>query len=153
MIEPVTYVIDTREQRPYALAPAVRRALPAGDYSVVGLETRIAVERKTLADLVGTLTRGRKRFEAELARLSGYGSGHAIVVIEATMDGLLAHRYASGIAPGAVLGLIGRLETRHGIPFEWAGNRFRATQRTAAFLEQTARHFVVASRSVAGNRA
>ena len=57
----VTIVVDTREQEPYGFNPdlvrPVRRALPAGDYSVAGLEETIAVERKTLDDFVGTVVR------------------------------------------------------------------------------------------------
>ena len=58
---PVTVVIDSREQEPYGFNPhlvrPVRRALPAGDYSVEGHETTLAVERKTLDDFVGTVIR------------------------------------------------------------------------------------------------
>lgn len=69
----VTVVIDTREQEPYGFNPdmvrPVRRALPAGDYSIDGLEETIAVERKTLDDFVGTVMRARGRFYRELRRL------------------------------------------------------------------------------------
>lgn len=41
-----TIVIDTREQQPYAFGCASeRRKLDAGDYSVAGCESQIAVER------------------------------------------------------------------------------------------------------------
>ena len=70
---PVTVIIDTREQEPYGFNPRlvtpVRRALPAGDYSVAGLEQTVAVERKTLDDFVGTVMRARGRFYRELRRL------------------------------------------------------------------------------------
>jgi len=46
------------EQKPYSFRPfrkwfadIERRKLPAGDYSVAGLEDRVAVERKSLQDL------------------------------------------------------------------------------------------------------
>ena len=43
----VTVVVDTREQEPYTFesgcTEVVRRALPAGDYSVEGLEGSVAV--------------------------------------------------------------------------------------------------------------
>ena len=66
-------IVDTREQEPYGFDPKlvtpVRRALPAGDYSVAGLEWTVAVERKTLDDFVGTVIRARGRFYRELRRL------------------------------------------------------------------------------------
>ena len=55
MMDRITVVVDTREQEPYSFdsdkVSAVRKALPAGDYSLVGLEERVAVERKSLTDL------------------------------------------------------------------------------------------------------
>ena len=52
---------DTREQEVYTFDAArvttVRRALPAGDYSLDGLEDRVAIERKTVEDLVSTMER------------------------------------------------------------------------------------------------
>jgi ERCC4-type nuclease len=70
MMDRITVVVDTREQEPYSFdsdkVSAVRKALPAGDYSLVGLEERVAVERKSLTDFVSTVIRGRKRFHREL---------------------------------------------------------------------------------------
>lgn len=93
----VPVVCDTREQIPFTFeglscdqadgggpltVPTVRRALASGDYSLAGFEGRVAVERKNLADLYGTLGRGRDRFERELARLSAFE--FAAVVVEAS---------------------------------------------------------------------
>ena len=51
-------IIDSREQRPFDFLSqngdieTERGTLDTGDYSVAGLESRVAVERKSLADLV-----------------------------------------------------------------------------------------------------
>jgi hypothetical protein len=92
---PYTVVVDTREQRGFTfLAPirvaalrksfiiaTTRGTLSTGDYSILTLESEIAVERKSLADLFSTLGQGRDRFTRELARLSTFRS--ASVVVEA----------------------------------------------------------------------
>ncbi|RPH47035.1 MAG: hypothetical protein EHM91_06585, partial [Planctomycetota bacterium] len=69
----VPIVVDTREQRPYRFDPqfvvVTRRALPAGDYSIAGHETAVAIERKSLGDFVTSVIHERERFERELARL------------------------------------------------------------------------------------
>src|SRR5690348_10731889 len=65
----IVLLIDTREQKPYAFPRAIRRALPARDYSVLGLEGRIGLERKSLPDLLSVIGQARERFERELARL------------------------------------------------------------------------------------
>jgi hypothetical protein len=55
-ITPPTILIDTREQRPFRFTryevQTVRQFLPSGDYSVGGLEDRIAIERKGPGDLL-----------------------------------------------------------------------------------------------------
>ena len=67
-------LVDTREQKPlrFSHLPAESARLYTGDYSVRGLEEVFAVERKSLADLAGSLTRERDRFMKEMHRLRGY---------------------------------------------------------------------------------
>jgi len=76
-------VVDAHERYPYSFSGqqvrTVRRGLPCGDYAVT-LDGRVvaAVERKSLADLVTSLTSGRLRFAvADLAALP-----RAAVVVE-----------------------------------------------------------------------
>lgn len=93
---PCTVLVDTREQLPFAFdaipADATaggglwrvrtdRLALPSGDYSLDGYAAAVAVERKSLADLFGTVGQGRERFVRELERLADMT--FAAVVVEA----------------------------------------------------------------------
>lgn len=61
--EQVVAVVDTREQLPLDLAPlqTVAGTLSTGDYSVRGLEHAIAIERKSLGDLLGCVGQHRER--------------------------------------------------------------------------------------------
>ena len=99
-------VIDTREQAEYSFAcETVRRKLDAGDYSVVGLEHRVAVERKSLSDFVHTVIHDAARFAAELQKLAGMDA--ASVVVEANLDDVLRGRHGDvlrSVDPQAVLG-------------------------------------------------
>ena len=76
-------LVDTHERYPYSFSHQQvgtrRQALPAGDYGVeLGGYLVAAVERKTLPDLVSTLTTGRLKYAlAELASLA-----RAAVVVE-----------------------------------------------------------------------
>lgn len=67
-------MIDTREQRPLCLPNSERANLRTGDYSIrVGdrdYRDQIAIERKSLSDLLGVIGCGRDRFERECTRLS-----------------------------------------------------------------------------------
>jgi hypothetical protein len=95
---PTTVLIDQREKLPYAFDGIVadRRdgggplviqtetlCLPTGDYSLGGYADLVAVERKSLEDLYGTLGGGRERFEHELHRLDAMP--FASIVVEATL--------------------------------------------------------------------
>jgi ERCC4-type nuclease len=126
-------VADSREQLPYAFDPAhavmVRRALPAGDYSLDGYETSVAVERKALDDFVGSVVRGRERFLAELRRLEGYEL--ACIVVEGTIEDVLEHRYRAGVHPNAEFGAALSIIVDHGIPIYFCGDR----QVACAFVE------------------
>lgn len=66
-------VVDTREKKPYTFKGHIikRRALESGDYSLLGYTKKIIIERKSLADLFGTITVKKNliRFTKELERL------------------------------------------------------------------------------------
>jgi ERCC4-type nuclease len=53
----ITAIIDSREQLPLDLTPLamVAGTLVTGDYSVRGLEKHVAIERKSLNDLLALL--------------------------------------------------------------------------------------------------
>ena len=93
---PFSVIVDSREQSPWMfrnfkadarqnylplVVRTVTKGIKSGDYSIEGFEDRVAVERKSLQDLYGTLSQGRERFERELARLNEMEV--AAVVIEA----------------------------------------------------------------------
>jgi ERCC4-type nuclease len=137
--QPATIVIDTREQEPYSfdprLATAVRRALPAGDYSIDGLVACVAVERKTLDDFVSTVIHSRERFRAELRKLADYRA--ACVVVEAGLPDILLRRYRGEAHPNAVLGNALSIILDYGVPVFFCANRQAACHFVQAYLLAT----------------
>jgi ERCC4-type nuclease len=137
---PVTFIIDTREQEPLGFNPQlvrpVRRALPAGDYSVEGLETRVAVERKTLDDFVGTVIRARERFYRELRQLSAYP--RACVVVEANLEDLFSGRYRGGAHPQALFGTALAITVDFGVPIFFCSSRQIACRFVEGYLLRAA---------------
>jgi DNA excision repair protein ERCC-4 len=133
---PATIVIDTREQEPYSfdsrLAATVRRALPAGDYSVAGLEDMVALERKSLDDFVSTVIHSRERFRNELRKLAGYRA--ACVVVEAGVIDVLLHRYRGEAHPNAVVGSALSIILDFRIPVFFCSSRQAACQFAQAYL-------------------
>lgn len=99
---PFTIVIDGREKAPYTFqglhADADKHGRPlavrwqwgflkSGDYSILGHEDEVCVERKSLEDLYSTLGQHRERFEAEHQRMAKMS--FAAVVIEANWQTIL----------------------------------------------------------------
>lgn len=87
------------------IVPTVSKSLDTGDYSIVGFEQRITIERKSLGDLYGTLGSGRDRFERELERMASFEV--AMVVIEADLlDIMTRPPEHSRVPPSAIQGSI-----------------------------------------------
>jgi DNA excision repair protein ERCC-4 len=132
-------VIDTRENRPYSFTDrveTVNKALPAGDYSVQGAETQIAVERKSLDDYLSTIIHAQARFGRELSLLQRYP--RAWIVVEGSLEEVLQGRYTSRAHPQAVLALTASLMTRYGVPVLFVGDRPSACALVEALLVQWA---------------
>lgn len=118
MTDGPTIVIDSREQTPLAFErlPFEAGTLYSGDYSIRGFEDVFAVERKSINDLVGSLSTGRDRFERELHRLRGYAFSRLLVV--GTRFDIESRSYRSRMNPKAVLHSINAFEARY-IPIIW----------------------------------
>jgi ERCC4-type nuclease len=130
-------VIDTREKEQYSFRVAsIRKKLDAGDYSIEGLETRIAVERKTLDDFVGTVIRARGRFYRELQRLERYA--RACVVVEADLEDVLHGRYRGDAHPHSILGSALAISVDFGIPVFFCSNRQIACHFVEGYLLRAA---------------
>lgn len=142
-------LIDSREQRPLdflACGSDIEvehgAALHVGDYSVKGLTDRIAVERKSIDDLVQCLSRERVRFENELKR--GRGLEKFCVVVEAPWSALAAGRYRSRMDAGAACASVIAFSERY-CPFYFLGDREQSARFVACFfrcyLRSRAREF------------
>ena len=118
-------VIDSREKTPLTFTlPTEVAGLKTGDYSVKGVEDKIAIERKTINDLVGSLSTARKRFEAELKR--GKDLEFFALVIETTFDQLIQGKYKSKMTPQAVAQSLFAFQVRYDLHIWLASNRRHA---------------------------
>ena len=134
-------VVDTREKAPYTFDPkrfsVERRALPAGDYSLVGSEERVAVERKSLADFAQTVIRARRRFHEELRKLAA--CEFACIVVEGSMRDVIEGAYGTGAHPNAVFGAAISICLDWHVPVHFCGDRQSAKQFIEVYLERCAR--------------
>jgi DNA excision repair protein ERCC-4 len=131
-------LVDSREQLVYGFdrfeCTTETVGLPIGDYSLKGFTDRVAIERKTLEDLIGCLGKGRKRFEKELAKSRHYEL--FAVVVEATLAQIYQGQYRSQINPHSALQSIITFQVRYGVPFVWAGNREGGEYFTYSLLQK-----------------
>jgi hypothetical protein len=129
----LTIFVDSYERYPWKFshqqATTVRRALTAGDYAVE-VDGRIAasVERKSMADLVATLTSGRLRYVlAELASLP-----RAAVVVE---DRYSAVFRLDRVRPGVVADGLAEAQVRFpSVPIVFCETRSLAQEWAYRFL-------------------
>lgn len=89
MAEEIVITTDTREQlfldfTKFRGVSSVRGTLKTGDYSIQGYEDQITFERKSVQDLVGTLTSGHSRFLREMERMRSFKAKY--ILIEHTPD-------------------------------------------------------------------
>jgi len=130
--------VDSREQLPYEFEnPSEVGTISIGDYSIVGLENHIAVERKTLDDLISCLTAGRERFERELFK--GKALSCFALVIEASLSDLVNGHYRSQMGPKSAIQSLLAFSIRYRLPIFFCENRKYGTRITESLLCKYAR--------------
>jgi len=133
-------LVDTREQRPYDFLSqagdieTAKATLPLGDYSLEGFTHKVALERKSLPDLVMCLGVERERFAREMLKASALES--FAVVIEATWQQLLDGKYRSNLNPASAVASIQAFMSRYRVPFFFTGTRENGEAFVAGYLRQ-----------------
>jgi len=132
-MDDLVFIIDSREKLPYKFSgPSEVRTLTTGDYSVVGLENRIAIERKSIDDLIGCLTRDRDRFTRELER--GQAMDYFALVVETTLDDLAHGKYQSQMTVKAAVQSVLAVSVKFRMPVWFVGNRAHGRRVTESLL-------------------
>ena len=138
-------IVDTREKTPFAfarhanwIAGTVRHKLNAGDYSLLGMEGLLALERKSLSDLITTLIQCRSTFFKECERLAK--CRWRAILVEASYEDIKSP-YAEDLwtlaSPNAVSGSLDAVEARFQIPVIYASrNRALAEEKAASWLSK-----------------
>ena len=137
-----TIIIDTREQRPYIFKghPILQQALPAGDYSIHGFETSIAIERKQAEEPYLNFGIHRERFMKECEKLSGYE--RCAIIIENDYERLVNppdftyRKYKMKLKRSHIIGALAKLIGEYGIPVIFASGRREGNELTYAILKQ-----------------
>lgn len=138
---PFVIAIDTREQAPFPLLgfATMRKTLKTGDYSIIGMETKVAVERKSYTDAWGSMSEGRARFERCVRRLADLD--RAAIVIECGVRELATQpSYIQRVTPASVVGGLISWSCQYRIPVFFADDRAHAERITVRFLAAYWKH-------------
>lgn len=95
----------------------INKALVCGDFSVVGGEGDIFIERKTISDLCGSFTHDRDRFSREWERAFNTDIRYKYLMIEGKLQDIIDGNYRSGVFPQSLLGSIMSWSLRYG--YHW----------------------------------
>jgi ERCC4-type nuclease len=143
-LEPAAVLVDTREQRPFApflwqkgkrvYLPLERFMLTEGDYSALGLEDFVRIERKSTADLDGSLfgtscdalgesAPNQARLRGEFIRLQKYPRRY--FVIEGHQRDLVEYirRSERRVDATAAIQLVESMGFDYDVPVRWCTNR------------------------------
>lgn len=120
-------IVDTREQMPLCFEhlEAVRGTLATGDYSIEGMEGAFMVERKSVQDLVGSLTQGRERFFRELERMRAAQCARLLIVGKPVDLANVLHR--RNVTAESIAGSLAAINARF-VPVVWAPSPELAAQ-------------------------
>lgn len=148
-------IVDTREQAPFVFSgitgargrvldvATCRAGLKTGDYSIRGLEDDVVVERKSKADLFGSVGRGRDRLEREIERLAALTC--PAIVLECDLGSILRPPERSRMSPVSVLNTLIAWSVRYRIPIWPCPSRRFAEIVTYRLLQHFHAHHLRAS--------
>ena len=145
--------VDTREQQPFTFSNIIIagkqwiikrevKTLQTADYSIVGFEDRIVVERKSPEDFMGSIAAGNARFRREHERMQAIiesaPGNFAAIVIEGNMAAMCdeVDNPNSGrrMTSETIIGITASWPRRFGVHLFFAGDRRRAELLTFRIL-------------------
>ena len=136
-----TIVIDSQEHMGYKFerfnnwfSGTIRKRLPVGDYTLQGMEEEMAIERKTLPDLVNSIIQDREDFIEKCERLSRFRK--KCVVIEGSLSSIKTPYEDSQAHPNAVLGSLVAGQERWDIPVYFLDDFLLAEEFVASMLSK-----------------
>ena len=143
-----TIIVDSREKSPFQFEtlPSEVGSLDTADYSVKGLTHLIAVERKSVNDLLACVGRERARFKRELQRLRAYR--FRLVVIESDAATLWTGEWRSKLTPAHVIGSLAAWTAQYCLPMWLGGNADKAAGFVERYLYQCARTVAMEAEAV-----
>lgn len=143
--DPFTIIIDTREQIPWEFGfhNTAKRKLDTGDYSIEGLESIIAIERKkSVSEIATNIT--EKRFKDVLDRMKQYK--YSFFIMEFDLNDV--YRYPIGssvpkhkwnqikISPAFIIKNLLEIQLIHNIHIIYSGDSDNASKIALTLMKK-----------------
>lgn len=148
MSDNFTIIIDTREQKPWEFNDyaTANHKLDTGDYSIQGLETLLAIERKrNVAEIANNIT--ESRFIDVINRLKQYK--YAFMLLEFDMHDVMEYPVGSTIpkrlwnkikiSPQYIIRQLTDLQVEHGIHIVFCGSSSNAEKMAISIMKRVYR--------------
>lgn len=145
-VEDLVILVDSREIKPlrFRNLRSERATLATADYSVRGsgfdLRDTVLIERKSVADLVGSLGTGRARFERELERLTRVK--WRFLVVEGEMREIAAGSKFSGLTSKQIVSPLLAWQMKYDLHVIVAPDRAWAARMVELILWHASRYAV-----------
>ena len=139
-------LIDDREKQPLSFScQTIRKRLVHGDYSLMGYEDRIAIERKSLPDLVRCLGSDRREQFETVVRFAKSTLKYYALVIECNYEDMfIPSKWFSHIQPQCVPSFI-MWSVKHDLPIFFAGSPEQASDVVYRLLKAATYYFTTES--------
>ena len=128
-------IVDSREQKPLWTNCEVKK-LDFGDYSIEGHEYLFAIERKSLPDMLSTLTSGHERFKKELirARVANYFA----IVVDGSYSAMenkdWPNAWRSKVPGHTATAIADTLHMKYGVHIHWCKDRNDSKRRIRGLM-------------------
>lgn len=128
-----TIIVDVQEKMPLSryfdqkLIRVDTATLSTGDYTVKGASDILAIERKSLPDLLHCVTHDRERFMDQMRRMKNYPS--RFLIVEATRATIEAEAYKPNVGAKSVVGTLLGLAVRWNICVVYCKDQKEAAER------------------------
>lgn len=140
-----TIIVDTREQQPWAFDNYVtaNQKLDTGDYSIMGMENLLAIERKkSVSEFANNIT--ESRFKDVVSRLSQLK--HSFLLLEFDLEDVLIYPVGSNvpkkmwdkikISPSFIIKHLLELQMYHNIKIIFCGDSDNAEKMATHILKK-----------------
>lgn len=138
-------IVDTREQLPLweeSIGSIERRKLEEGDYTTTALLNKAHIERKSGADLYGSIIGNHIRFRNELIRAREKNIKLSVFV-ECSKESFIYKKFSYGsnlkTPPGVLRKIITTISNKYNITFTFCNNREELKELALLWFENETR--------------